>query len=81
MIEKIENEFYMHKDTLEKSLQLKEQICQCAQILNQCLENNGKILICGNGGSAADSQHFAAELSGRYKKERKKGFSRYSFKY
>lgn len=71
MIEKIENEFYMHKDTLEKSLQLKEQICQCAQILNQCLENNGKILICGNGGSAADSQHFAAELSGRYKKERK----------
>ncbi|EFK9911455.1 D-sedoheptulose 7-phosphate isomerase, partial [Campylobacter jejuni] len=30
-----------------------------------------KILICGNGGSAADAQHFAAELSGRYKKERK----------
>lgn len=30
-----------------------------------------EILICGNGGSAADAQHFAAELSGRYKKERK----------
>jgi len=30
-----------------------------------------KILICGNGGSAADAQHFAAELTGRYLKERR----------
>lgn len=37
----------------------------------ECLKKGGKILICGNGGSAADAQHFAAELSGRYKKERK----------
>ena len=31
-----------------------------------CLVNNGKILACGNGGSAADAQHFAAELVGRF---------------
>jgi D-sedoheptulose 7-phosphate isomerase len=36
-----------------------------------CLKNGGKILICGNGGSAADAQHIAAELVGRYKVERK----------
>ncbi|MCM1225259.1 MAG: D-sedoheptulose 7-phosphate isomerase [Lachnospiraceae bacterium] len=35
------------------------------------LKNGGKILLCGNGGSAADSQHIAAELTGRYKRERR----------
>ncbi|MFW6284433.1 MAG: D-sedoheptulose-7-phosphate isomerase [Desulfosalsimonas sp.] len=35
-----------------------------------CLQNQGKVLICGNGGSAADAQHFAAELVGRFEKER-----------
>ncbi|MBN9423540.1 MAG: phosphoheptose isomerase [Candidatus Accumulibacter sp. 66-26] len=35
-----------------------------------CLVNNGKILACGNGGSAADAQHFAAELVGRFEAER-----------
>lgn len=35
------------------------------------LKAGGKVLICGNGGSAADAQHFAAELSGRYKRERR----------
>lgn len=39
--------------------------------LKQCLEQGGKILLCGNGGSAADSQHIAAEIVGRFKKERK----------
>jgi D-sedoheptulose 7-phosphate isomerase len=35
------------------------------------LRNGNKILLCGNGGSAADAQHFSAELVGRYKKERR----------
>lgn len=39
--------------------------------LQQCLKQGGKILLCGNGGSAADSQHIAAEIVGRFKKERK----------
>ncbi|MCX6772863.1 MAG: D-sedoheptulose 7-phosphate isomerase [Candidatus Micrarchaeota archaeon] len=47
------------------------QAAAAAQKITDCLKKGGKILICGNGGSAADSQHFAAELSGRYKKDRR----------
>jgi D-sedoheptulose 7-phosphate isomerase len=39
--------------------------------MQNSLKKGGKILICGNGGSAADSQHIAAEIVGRFKKERK----------
>lgn len=39
--------------------------------MQNCIKNGGKILLCGNGGSAADSQHIAAEIVGRFKKERK----------
>ena len=40
-------------------------------ILQTCIKNGGKVLLCGNGGSAADSQHIAAEIVGRFLKERK----------
>ena len=43
---------------------------QAAETMPQCLMNDGKILACGNGGSAADAQHFAAEMTGRFEKER-----------
>lgn len=43
---------------------------QAAELMLQCLMNDGKILACGNGGSAADAQHFAAEMTGRFEKER-----------
>jgi D-sedoheptulose 7-phosphate isomerase len=43
---------------------------QIADRIVGCYNNRGKILICGNGGSAADSQHITAELVGRYKLER-----------
>ncbi|MFT3801215.1 MAG: phosphoheptose isomerase [Burkholderiaceae bacterium] len=39
-------------------------------LLVETLSNDGKILLCGNGGSAADCQHFAAELIGRFERER-----------
>jgi D-sedoheptulose 7-phosphate isomerase len=39
--------------------------------MQNCIKSGGKILIMGNGGSAADSQHIAAEIVGRFKKERK----------
>jgi D-sedoheptulose 7-phosphate isomerase len=42
-----------------------------AETLRACLARGGKILLMGNGGSAADSQHIAAEIVGRYKKERR----------
>jgi len=44
---------------------------KAAWMMINCLKSGGKILIFGNGGSAADSQHMAAELVGRFKKERK----------
>lgn len=40
-----------------------DDITQAALILIECLKNDGKILLCGNGGSAADCQHIAAELT------------------
>ncbi len=49
---------------------LVEPTAEAAQLLLQCLMNDGKILVCGNGGSAADAQHFAAEMTGRFEKER-----------
>ena len=45
-------------------------IAQAAESMVACLMNEGKILACGNGGSAADAQHFAAEMTGRFEKER-----------
>lgn len=46
-------------------------ISEVGIVLQDCLARGGKILLCGNGGSAADSQHIAAEIVGRFKKERK----------
>ena len=44
---------------------------RCADLIFETFENGGKVLICGNGGSAADAQHIAAEFVGRYETERK----------
>ncbi|EAH8942251.1 D-sedoheptulose 7-phosphate isomerase [Campylobacter coli] len=71
MINLVEKEWQEHQKVAEESEILKGQIAKVGELLYECLKKGGKILICGNGGSAADSQHFAAELSGRYKKERK----------
>jgi len=64
---------------VQESVDLKQSFFakEIGHILSQgnhmadCLTSGGKILICGNGGSAADAQHFAAELSGRYVRERR----------
>jgi D-sedoheptulose 7-phosphate isomerase len=41
---------------------LSDKIIEIADVLGECIRNGGKILLCGNGGSAADAQHFAGEL-------------------
>ena len=46
------------------------EILRTAKALTATIESGNKILICGNGGSAADAQHFAAELVGRFERER-----------
>jgi D-sedoheptulose 7-phosphate isomerase len=70
MEERIQSEFQKLSDHF---LELKRQagvIRQAAEICIQALRAGNKLLFCGNGGSAADAQHLAAELIGRYKKER-----------
>jgi len=47
-----------------------KQIAKATDIIIGCLKKGGKVILFGNGGSAADSQHIAAELIGRFKKER-----------
>lgn len=47
------------------------QIREAAEMIVQCYRRNGKLLICGNGGSAADAQHLAGELVGRFYLERR----------
>ena len=49
---------------------LAQPIEQAIELMFTALSNGNKILACGNGGSAADSQHFAAELVGRFERER-----------
>ena len=49
---------------------LSEPLARASEKMVQCLMNEGKILACGNGGSAADAQHFAAELLNRFEMER-----------
>jgi D-sedoheptulose 7-phosphate isomerase len=62
------------EDSAQLKLQSKKVLAQpiadAAQAMVGCLMNDGKILVCGNGGSAADSQHFAAELINRFEVER-----------
>lgn len=45
-------------------------VAEAIEVMTACLLGNGKILACGNGGSAADAQHFAAELVNRFELER-----------
>lgn len=49
---------------------LAEPIATAAERMVQCLMREGKIMSCGNGGSAADAQHFAAEMLNRFERER-----------
>jgi D-sedoheptulose 7-phosphate isomerase len=49
---------------------LPEQIALGIVAMTNCLRAGGKVMACGNGGSAADAQHFAAELIGRFERER-----------
>jgi D-sedoheptulose 7-phosphate isomerase len=68
----IKHEFSEHIKASQNTLDsIVDQIETASKICINSLKNGGKILIMGNGGSAADAQHIAAELVGRYKTERK----------
>jgi D-sedoheptulose 7-phosphate isomerase len=67
----IENEFNKHIKVANSIHCLTDAVATSAQLCIDCLKSGGKILLFGNGGSAADAQHIAAELVGKYKVERK----------
>ena len=68
----IERSFAEHIDVMRSTLaECSASIEQCADIIRQTFASGNKILLCGNGGSAADAQHIAAEFVGRYEAERR----------
>ena len=58
------------KQLIEADKEFIELIEKIANTLVHTFKNNGHVFFCGNGGSAADAQHLAAELSGRFYKDR-----------
>ena len=72
MLKTIQNEFKSHLKTIETVIETIGEDLEKASILAvDTLKAGNKILLFGNGGSAADAQHIAAELTGRYKTERR----------
>ena len=68
---RIEQHFVASLEAKQRTLEhMGPRIVQAAECLIRCLRQGGKVLACGNGGSAADAQHFAAELVNRFEIER-----------
>jgi D-sedoheptulose 7-phosphate isomerase len=57
--------------TLQSLVDLDAQVGKAADLINQCLRKGNKLLVCGNGGSAADASHFATEFVVRFVKDRR----------
>jgi D-sedoheptulose 7-phosphate isomerase len=72
MIKMINDEMLAHQKTIEDSIdEIQSYIYTACILATDTITNGKKILIFGNGGSAADAQHIAAELTGRYKSQRR----------
>jgi D-sedoheptulose 7-phosphate isomerase len=68
----VENSLKQHSEVMDLVFERsRDRIYESADILLKTFRDGNKLLICGNGGSAADAQHIAAEFTGRYEKERK----------
>ena len=68
----IERSLNQHHGVIEKlAADHTGAITECAELILETFRNGGKVLLCGNGGSAADAQHIAAEFVGRYETERR----------
>ncbi|WP_421867981.1 D-sedoheptulose-7-phosphate isomerase [Motiliproteus sp.] len=70
MISSFEGALKRHQETFERVQSLGPEVVALAEAVVECLRGGGKVLWMGNGGSAADAQHLAAELMVRYKAER-----------
>jgi len=71
MLKIINNELKNHNEVCANMQTILKSIESAAKLAIESLERNGKIILFGNGGSAGDAQHIAAELVGRYKSNRK----------
>lgn len=60
-----------HNALLENLHSLNDEVLRAGKLASGALQDGGKVLFCGNGGSAADSQHLASELTGRFIKDRR----------
>ncbi len=72
------NYTYIFRSIIEEGIKLRQiikndeaNIVKVGEEIAKSIDEGNKVLICGNGGSAADAQHFAAELIGRFEQERK----------
>ncbi len=71
LLKRVEQHFAASLEAKQRTLaMIGPRIVQAAEVLAERLQRGGKILVCGNGGSAADAQHFAAELVNRFEMER-----------
>lgn len=71
LLQRIQQQFHDSVKAKQQALDAMAIPIECAvRLMTQCLQSGGKVMACGNGGSAADSQHFAAELLNRFEKER-----------
>ncbi|MDH5231893.1 MAG: SIS domain-containing protein [Gammaproteobacteria bacterium] len=59
-----------HHETMQSLIQLEAGLHSAIEQIRACFKAEKKLLVCGNGGSAADAQHFAAEFSGRFEQDR-----------
>jgi len=72
MMGMIDDQMQRHLKTAQKSTdEIQNYIYTACVIITDTLAKGNKVLLCGNGGSAADAQHIAAELTGRYKTDRR----------
>jgi D-sedoheptulose 7-phosphate isomerase len=72
MIDEIRKQLQDHQSLIEVlERDMAPAIAEMSSLISAALANGSKLLVMGNGGSAADSQHFVAEIVGRFKMERK----------
>ncbi len=71
LVARINNQFTESAQVKLRAMEvLAQPLAEAGRLMAACLKNKGKILACGNGGSAGDAQHFSAELLNRFEMER-----------
>ena len=69
--QRIQQQFFDSADLKYRAAEtLSGPIAAAVHVVTSCITSGGKVLVCGNGGSASDAQHFAAEFIGRFERER-----------